>query len=219
MPTPADYVARLRKIDCCALSDTLDQLKLKGVVTGLVQHAGDTRIAGRAITVRLGVGAPPAGPPKHLCTTAIEAGGPDDVIVIEQRSGVEAGSWGGLLSVGAKARGIPGVVVDGPVRDIDQSRELGFPVFARGLTAFTARGRIVEQATNEPVTIAGVSVNAGDYVLADRSAVIFVASADIDRVLTAAEAIVAKEDAMARAIEGGRPISKVMGGDYEHMLK
>ncbi len=212
-------VTRLRRLDACALSDALDRLKLAGVVTGLAQHSGEKRIAGRVITVKLGVGQSQAGPPRHLCTTAIELGGNDDVIVIEQRSGVEAGSWGGLLSVGAKVRGIAGVVVDGPVRDIDQSREIGFPVFARALTSYTARARIVELGTNVPVTIGEVSVAAGDYVLADRSAAIFIASADIERVLAAAEEIGQREEAMARAIIAGKPISAVMGGDYEHMLK
>ena len=141
------------------------------------------------------------------------------MIVIEQRSGVEAGSWGGLLSVGAQARGVAGVVVDGPVRDIDQSRELGFPVFARSLTSRTARGRILELATNMPVTIGDVTVTPGDYVIADRSAAIFLSATDIDRVLAAAEIIARREAAMAEAIQAGRPISAVMGGDYEHMLK
>lgn len=211
-------VARLRRLDACAVSDALDRLKLPGVVTGLVQHAGAHRIAGRAITVKLGVGTPQAGPPRHLCTAAIELGGPDDIIVIEQRSGIEAGSWGGLLSVGARVRGIAGVVVDGPVRDIDQSRELGFPVFARSLTSFTARSRIVELGTNVPVSIGAVMVVGGDYVLADRSAVILIRPSNIEPVLAAAEEIAHREEAMARAIEAGTSIGAVMGGDYEHML-
>ena len=61
-----ERVARLRRIDACAVSDALDQLGLTGVVTGLVQHAGDRLIAGRAITVKLGTGAAQAGPPRHL---------------------------------------------------------------------------------------------------------------------------------------------------------
>ena len=59
----------------------------------------------------------------------------------------------------------------------------------------------------------------GDYVIADRSAVIFIAERDIERVLDAAETIVAKEAAMAKAILAGTPIGDVMGGNYEHMLK
>jgi regulator of RNase E activity RraA len=54
-----------------------------------------------------------AGPRRHLGTAAIEAGGPGSVIVVEQRSGIDAGSWGGILSLAARQRGIEGVVADG----------------------------------------------------------------------------------------------------------
>jgi len=213
------YVQRLRRLDCCAVSDALDKLKLPGAVTGLPQRSGPGRIAGRAVTVKLGTGAAPPGPPRHLGCTAIEAAGADDVIVVEQRTGVEAGSWGGLLSLGAKVRGVAGVVADGPVRDIDEAIGHDFPIFSRALTSFTARGRVVEQGTQVPVQIGPVQVEAGDYVLADRSAVIFIAARDIERVLEAAEQIVAKEAAMAKSILAGVPIGQVMGGNYEHMLK
>jgi regulator of RNase E activity RraA len=213
------HVERLRRLDACAVSDALDKCGLTGVATGIPQFSGAGRSAGRAITVKLGVGNRGSGPPKHLCANAIEIGEPDNVIVVEQRSGVEAAGWGGLLSQGALVRGIAGVIVDGPVRDIDQSIELGFPVFARSLTSLTARGRLVELSTNERVTVGEVTVDAGDYVIADRSAVIFVPAAEIDRVLAAAEDIAAREDAMAKALRAGKPIGAVMGGDYEDMLR
>jgi regulator of RNase E activity RraA len=213
------YLQRLGQLDCCAVSDALDKLELAGAVTGLPLRSGGGRIVGQAITLKLGTGAPRSGPPVHLGCTAIEAGGPGHIIVIEQRSGVEAGCWGGLLSLGARERGIAGVVADGPVRDIDEAIGIGFTIFSRSLTSFTARGRVVEKGTNVPVQIGAVTVHPGDYVLADRSAVIFIAQADIDRVLAAAELIVAREAAMAKAILAGTPISQVMGGNYEHMLK
>jgi 4-hydroxy-4-methyl-2-oxoglutarate aldolase len=213
------FVARLRRLDACAVSDTLDSLKLGGVVSHVPQQSGEGRIAGRAVTVKLGTGAVPSGPPRHLGTAAVEAAGPEDVIVIEQRTGIEAGSWGGLLTLGAKLRGVAGVVCDGPVRDIDEARAYGFAIFARALTAKTARGRIVELGTNVPVTFESVTVTPGDYVVADRSAVIFIASDNIARVLEVAEAIAAKETAMAKALADGQPISQVMAGNYEHMLK
>ena len=211
-------LARLRRLDCCALSDALDSLGLKGAVTGLRQESGSGRIAGRAITVKVGVGSPPPGPPRHLGTAAIEAGGPDNIIVIEQRSGIEAGCWGGLLTLGAKARGIGGVVADGPVRDIDEARAHGFAIFTHRMTCLTARGRVVELGTNVPVTIGDVSVHADDYVVADNSGVIVIRADDVQRVVEAAERIVTREAAMARAIGPTKPISAVLGGDYEHML-
>ncbi|ATE61173.1 RraA family protein [Thauera sinica] len=215
----SENVQRLRRLDACAVSDALDKLGLPGAVTGLAQRSGNRRIAGRVITVKLGTGEPPPGPPRHLGCTAIEAAGPDDVIVVEQRTGIEAGCWGGLLTLGAKVRGVAGVVADGPLRDVDEAVAYDFPVFSRSLTARTARGRVVEKGTNVPVQIGDVQVNAGDYLLADGSGAIFIAAADIGRVLEAAETIVAKEAAMARSILAGTPIGDVMGGNYEKMLE
>lgn len=215
----ADLVARLARLDCCAVSDALDKLKLTGVVSGLPQLAGSGRIAGRAATMRLGTGTPPPGPVRHLGTSAIESSNAGDIIVIEQKSGIEAGSWGGILTLGAQLRGVAGVIADGPVRDIDEARAYGFPIFARSCTARTARGRIVELATNDPVEIGDVLVSARDYVVADGSAVIFVKPENIERVLQTAETIVAREAAMASALRAGQPITEVMGANYEHMLK
>ncbi len=217
------HVQRLRRLDACAVSDALDKLGLAGAVTGLPQRSGDGRIAGRAVTMKVGPGQPPPGPPKHLGCTAIELAGPQDVIVVEQRSGIEAGCWGGLLTLGAKVGGVAGVVADGPLRDVDEAIAYGFPVWSRSLTSRTARGRVAELGTQVPVQLGDaqgeVTVHPGDYVLADRSAVIVIAAADIERVLDAAEAIVAREAAMAKAILAGTPIGQVMGGAYEHMLK
>jgi regulator of RNase E activity RraA len=169
--------------------------------------------------MKVGVGDPPPGPPRHLGARAIEASGPGNVIVVEQRSGVEAGCWGGLLTLAAKMRGVNGVIADGPVRDIDEAIDYQFPVFARSLTARTARGRVVELGMNVPVMFEGVRVDPGDYVLADRSGIAIIAQDRIDEVLATAEAIVAKEAAMAKELLAGTAVSTVMGGNYEFMLE
>ncbi|HUJ31783.1 MAG TPA: hypothetical protein VLY23_10930 [Candidatus Acidoferrum sp.] len=214
-----DFVERLKRVDCCAVSDALDKLGLKGAVTGIAQLSTSRRIAGRILTVKLGVGEPPPGKPRHVSTTAIEAAQPGDIIVVEQHSGVNAASWGGILTLGAKLRGVAGTIADGPVRDIDESRLLDFPVFGTSVTTFTARGRIVELETGGPITIKGIPVKPGDYVIADGSGVVFIAAENIERVLAAAEEIFAREAAMAQALREGKPITEVMGANYENMLR
>src|SRR5882672_7476218 len=166
-----DPVKRLSRLDCCAVSDAMDKLGLRDrVASGLEQRSTTRRITGRAMTYRL-VAAEEAseqgGPPRHLGTSAIELAQPGDVIVVEQRTGRDAGCWGGILTLGAKLRGVAGVVADGPVRDIDEARAYDFPIYCRALTARTARGRVAEAETNRPVTIGDVTVSAGDYVIAD----------------------------------------------------
>jgi regulator of RNase E activity RraA len=214
-----DFVRRLALVDACAVSDALDKLALPGSVPGIRRLSTDRRIWGRVITVKLErLGAPPASA-RHLGTTAVEAAQPGDVIVVEQRSGIDAAAWGGNLSFGARRRGISGVIVDGPARDIDEARANDFPVFARDHTVRTARGRIVETGTNVPITVGDVPVLPGDYVVADGSGIVFVAQREIERVLDAAEAIAARERAMMAALREGTPISEVMGTSYEQMLK
>jgi len=219
MSDPAEILARLAAIDCCALSDALDKLGMAGQVTGLPRESGRGRLAGIAVTVRLGTGDPPPGPPRHLGTMAIEAADALTVIMVEQRTGVEAGCWGGLLTRGAIQAGVRGVIADGPVRDIDEARELDFPIFTNRLTCLTARNRVVEKETNGPIRIGDVTVHPGDYVVADGSAVIIIRPDKVMAVLDAAEAIVAREAAMIAQIESGTTMSAVLGGNYEHMLE
>lgn len=210
---------RLRKLDVCVLSDALDALGLPAAVSGISRRSGQSMLVGTVITVELAPGPAPAGAPRvHLGARAIEAGGVGSVIVVSH-PGVDAGGWGGVLSNGAVCAGIEGVIVDGPTRDIDEAIDLKFPVFARATTARTARGRVHEIATNGPITIAGVTVEPQDYVAADGSGVVFVPRARIDAVLEAAERIAGREQVMTSAIRAGNPVSRVMGADYEDMLK
>ncbi len=211
-------IARLRKLDICDLSDALDALGLTPAATGIRPVSGAKPIAGRAVTVKLAAGQAPPDVHRHLCTGAVEAAGPDDVILVEQRTGLDAASWGGILSRAALKRGVAGTIIDGPARDIEESDRIGYTVFARSTTARTARGRIHEADFQCPIAFGDGVVTPGDYVAADRSGVVVIPQSRVDEILTRAEQIMAKSDDMAAAVEAGHPVSKVMGGDYETML-
>ena len=216
MPSDAEVV-RLRSLDTCAVSDALDQLGLPGAVIGIQRVSAERRIVGRVIPVKLG----PAGEvvaSRHLCSAAIEAGTSNDVIVVEHHSRQDAAGWGGLLSTAASQRGISGTIVDGAVRDVDDSRDLNYPVFARSVVPRTARGRVTEHMWNEPIVVGGVDVKPGDLVIADGSGVVFVDAAQSSEVLEIAESIAAREARLTTAVRTGTPVSRVMDGNYESML-
>lgn len=217
----ADEIAvRLARLDACAVSDALDQLGLSPSVTGLRALSVRQRISGRVTTVRLAAGKPPQdAAPRHLCTAAIDGSDAGAVVVVEQKTGVECAGWGGILSNAARGRGLSGVIVEGLARDVDESADIGFPVYGRGSTARTARGRIHEAETGGPITVGHLTVNDGDWVVADSSGAAFVPAASIEAVLSAAEAIAAKEAVMTKAVMAGRPVSQVMGATYEHLLE
>ena len=215
-----DFATRLARLDACAVSDALDQLGLPPSVTGLGSRAARGRVSGSIVTVKLAAGKPPEGTtPRHLCTTAIDMATPGQVIVVEQRTGIECAGWGGILSNAARGRGVSGVIVEGLARDVDEAAEIGFPVYARGCTARTARGRIYEIATGEPISVGDLTVATGDWVVADGSGAAFIPADRIADVLAAAERIAAREAGMTKAVLAGHPVSTVMGGDYEHLLE
>ncbi len=212
-------IDRLAAVDTCAISDACDRLGVSCVVDGIVPLAGSRRIGGRAITVLLSSTDDVVTSPRHLCTAAIEAAGPSDVIVVAHHGRSDCAGWGGNLSRAARYRRVPGVVVDGAVRDVDEADALGFAVFARSATPRTARGRTAEIAWNVSVEIGGVAVEPGDLVVADASGVVVVPRAEAQDVLRTAEEIASKEARLARLIEGGADVSSVMDGSYEEMLR
>jgi len=219
MAVSKSHVDRLRALDACAVSDALDKLGIDGCLTGLVASMPQRRIAGLVHTVQLVAGTVPENwPARHLGAAAVDACSAGDVIVVEQSTGLDAGSWGGILSQAAKLKGVAGVITNGPVRDVDEARDIGFPIFCGGFTCRTARGRIYEAATDVPVALGAVSVRPADYVLADSSGAVFLPADRIEQILDTAETIARREAEMTRRLKQGEQASAVLGADYEYML-
>jgi len=214
---PRELLQRLARVDTSAVSDALDVIGYDGVVTGLGPVWRSGSIAGRVIPVRLVPDDHTNGTKYHLGAAAIEAGGPGDVIVVDNQGRTEMGGWGGLLARAAAAKGVEGVVLDGACRDVDELEEIGLPMFARGATARTARGRVVEQPANE-IRVGGVTVRRGDLVRADRTAVVFIPAQVAADIIDAAERIAGRESVMAAALANGLPPTSVLGADYEELL-
>lgn len=212
-----DLLRRLARLDSCAVSDALDTADHDGVVLGLSALSSARRIVGRAVTVQL---APSDGrkTARHLGTAAVEAAGPDSVIVVANDGRLEVAGWGGILSQAAKRRAVAGIIIDGACRDIDEAREVDMPIYAKSGVPRTARGRIVERDWNVPVVLAGIAIAPGDYVIADASGVVVIPQQLAEQIIKGAERIVAKEKLMAEAVRRGESVSSVMGTNYETML-
>ena len=212
----SSFQKRLGRLDTCVVSDALDRLGFTGVVPGLERLSTDSKITGPVLTVRLET-ANGRTAERHLCTAAIEAAKPGEIIIVEHHSRSDCAGWGGILSRAARMRKIAGVIVDGICRDIDESRELGFPVFGRGVLPVTARGRVIETEFNTPVIIGSITVRPGDWVIADGSGVVFIAAENLQAVVEQAEKLVAREAELIADIESGTPVSTVMSRTYEQM--
>ncbi len=214
-----ELLERLSKLDTCAACDALDRLGLRGATIGVRPVWLCPRIVGRAVTCKI----KPAGLEKskqHLGTPAIDAAQAGDIIVVDNGGRKDVSAWGGLLSLASKLKGLSGVVIDGACRDVDESRDVGFPVYARAVVPVTARGRIVQDSTNEEIEFGGVQVHAGDLVIGDGSGVVIIPASRAAEVVAEAEKIAGHEAKMAEAIRGGRSVVEVMETlGYEAMLR
>jgi len=202
-------LTRLAALDTTTVSDALDFLELPGATYGLRPLWDCPRIAGRAATIQLGPKTEVA-PTLHLISPVIDSIATDDRILVIA-GGIDGIScWGDILANAATAKSIRGSVIDGMSRDIEGSEAIGYPVYGRGVTMISARNRLIQLSSGEPVLMAGVTVADGDYVIADRCGTVFVPATRIDAVLGLAERIATRQDRMLAAVGAGRSVAEVM---------
>ncbi|KAF9630233.1 demethylmenaquinone methyltransferase family protein [Lasiodiplodia theobromae] len=200
---------RLSALDTNTVSDALDFLGLKGATYGLRPLWDCPKIVGRASTVKVGPKTD-AAPTTHLLTPVIDAVTTDDRILVIS-GGIDGVScWGDILANASKEKHIRGTVIDGMSRDIDGSREVGYPVYGRGVTMISARNRVVQVESGTALQMRGVTVHQDDYVIADNCGTVFVPAQKIDEVLEFAERIDRRQSLMVRAVRAGKAVSEVM---------
>ena len=122
------------------------------------------------------------------------------------------GYWGEVLTTGAEARGIVGLVIDGGVRDVSALEAHGFPVFSsmialRGATK-EHPGRVGGQAH-----VGDVLVHQGDWIVADADGVTVLPHAALDDVLAAGRAREAKEAGFFETLRAGKTTIELLGLD------
>lgn len=214
------YRPTLEKLSTSNVADALDALGLKGATYGIRPiWPSMKKVVGRAVTLKM-TAAGLTTAKHHLGIKAIDAAKPGDVILIDNGGRLDTSCWGGILANGAKVKGISGVVIDGACRDVDDCVEVDFPVYSRGSVVATARGRIMEEATNVMVQFGGVQVRPGDIVIADKSGVVVIPQERLEDVFKKAGELYQKEKDMVAEIRKGKSMIEVDEiFSYEKMLK
>jgi 4-hydroxy-4-methyl-2-oxoglutarate aldolase len=147
------------------------------------------RIAGRAFTA--------ACPPgDNLMLHAAIYRAPAGSVIVVQSGDLDYALAGGNVCAIAQRRGIAGFVLDGLIRDLDEVREMRFPVFGRGVIPKPAAKNDVSPLQTA-VSCGGVQVNAGDLVVADEDGVVVVPRASQEQVLREARAKAESQDAQS----------------------
>lgn len=128
---------------------------------------------------------------------------PSASVVVCQPNTREVALMGELSARALVVKGVAAYVVDGACRDADLVEESGLPVFCTHLTPCDIVGRWTWTAFGEPVVIGTVTVSTGDLIVGDRDGIIVVPKVMASEVVAEAEALVATESEMRKAILSG----------------
>jgi len=135
-------------------------------------------------------------------------------LVVDVGTERERGYWGEVLTTGAEARGLAGLVIDGCVRDADALAGHRFPVFSTGV-ALPGGTKQRPGRVGRVATVGGVDVHAGDWVVGDRDGVVVVPADALDEVLAAGRARAEKEARFFTELRGGATTLELLGLDAD----
>ncbi|KAJ0268961.1 hypothetical protein COL940_012884 [Colletotrichum noveboracense] len=217
MTSTSDIVERLSKWSSCDISDGLSKLGRAdgGFLEGLVLYspeyqAGKTKIVGPVFTVKFAPKSDSSAP--KVKGNYIDQIPKDSVVFISQPAPHVNACYGGLMSLRAQILGAKGVVIDGHLRDLQEHRDLRFPLFARG-TGTTAGGAVCfPSEINVDVKLQSAkqdaTISPGGYIIADLDGVVFLPGDLAEQVLEKIPGLAAADDRCAEAIRGGMSVQE-----------
>jgi 4-hydroxy-4-methyl-2-oxoglutarate aldolase len=152
----------------------------------LVQVVSGSRAAGRARTALCANG------DNLMVHAAVAHAEPGDVLVLTMPDPAPVALVGDLLATQALDQGVVALLVDGAVRDLEELRELGLPIWARYVRAQgAAKDQVGELDT--PVVVGGARIERGDVIVLDADGAVVVEAARVDDVVVAAREREARE--------------------------
>ena len=190
----------VRQASAFASSILADVAGRRGAMDGRVTPlAPSMRIAGPAFTVEVRAG------DNQMIHAAMAMAKPGDVLVIDGKADRTCALMGSIMINACKKLGFNGVVLDASIRDTEELRALGFPVYS---IAANPNGptKNVPGRINWPVVCGGVTVNPGDLVIGDADGITVIEREKAASLLGAAATKVADEKARIADIVSGKAI-------------
>lgn len=197
-----DLIKQLSKFSSATICEALGNIGF--LPTGIKPISPKMKVCGPAYTVKT---MPRDNVLLHRAYAYAQAG---DVLIVNCSGFYEAGYWGDLMSLGAKTKGINGLVIDACVRDADDIEAMGFPVFSRGL-CIRGTSNHGDGTLNEPIIIGDVLINPGDIIVGDRDGVVVIPFNKIEETIEKALARETKEERTREELRKGKVSIDVYG--------
>ena len=132
------------------------------------------------------------------------------VLVIDAGGTDRAAVWGGTSSLVSLRRGLVACVTNGCVRDVEELASIGIPVYAAGVSP---RGTVKNHGgwRGIAISVGGVAVAPGDYVIGDGDGVVIVPAAEGPAMCERAREQRAAEEARDARVRSGEPLASILG--------
>ncbi len=144
----------------------------------LIQAVPGSRAAGPARTVRCGQD------DNLMVHAAIAEAQEGEILVLTMPEARPVALVGDLLATQARERGVAALLIDASIRDVEELREMGLPIWARWVRVRGA-GKDVPGTIGEPVEVGGAQIRQGDVVVLDADGVAVVEQERVEEVLAA----------------------------------
>jgi regulator of RNase E activity RraA len=205
-----ELCVRYSRLYTAAVADALDDKGLwHQIVDWHIQPLTlAMRVAGPAFTM---LGRPERSTDRAIRkgVKAVDALRPHTVAVMDCSGEEITGHWGELLTNGARVRGCTGAVIDGGTRDVAAILRMEFPVFCKFRSPADAKGRWNVVDFDCPVTVGGVSVMPGDFIVGDCDGVVVVPADRVVEVLLEAEEVVKTESEIRERVRAGQSVAEL----------
>jgi regulator of RNase E activity RraA len=186
----------LSDFSTCAVANISDNLDRAVGARGILPFHKEGVLVGRALTVKAAPG------DNTYIYKALDIVRPGDVIVVDGAGYEDRALIGEIMSAIAESRGAAGMVLDGAIRDSDEIGNKTFPIFARGVIHLGPYKGGPGQV-NVPISIGGMLVNPGDFVVGDSDGVVAFSPDIALDLLVATRQQQDKETAMLLSIKNG----------------
>jgi regulator of RNase E activity RraA len=232
-PRPVELTDELRAMLNGVSTATLTgQLQSRGIrsvfLSGLKPTRPELRLLGYALTLRyvplredlrreLAGGINPQRQASEYCS-------PDDIIIMEARNVVDAGTIGDIFALRAQRKGATGVITDGALRDTPAIAAMDLPVYHQASHAATWGRHHMPLACNIPIACAGVTVMPGDILVGDGEGVVVIPPSIVDEVARASAAQELEEEFALECVDRGEstigvfPLSDERRPEFEKWL-
>ncbi|MDE2680123.1 MAG: RraA family protein [Verrucomicrobiota bacterium] len=206
----SDPLPILEKLYSAVVADVLDTLDHRHQTLGanLCAMTPARHVCGRVFTAKAEAMDTLPAEPYKLEMAVIDTMQAGDVLVVDAGNNLNCAFWGELLSTACIAKGVRGAVMTTCTRDLWALEKMDFPVFAIGTTPADSKGRIDVTAIGEPITIDGVKIKNGDYLLGDADGVVIIPSEVLDETLRLAREKVAGENTVRDDLANGMPVTE-----------